>query len=72
MITASMIELVANLILPLFTKVRQADDSETFDFPPLQKLADDQKRFHCFTDADVIRDQEANRSCRRAMMSGTI
>src|SRR6266545_2577143 len=30
------VEFVPNLILPLFTKVGQADHSETLDFPPLQ------------------------------------
>ena len=55
------VELGANLRLPLFAQVRQADNGKALDLAPLQQFLDDQQRFNGFAHTDVVGDQQAHR-----------
>ena len=55
------VEFFPQLRLPLFGKVRRAEHREALHFAAIQKLARDQRRFNCFSNANVVRDQQTDR-----------
>ena len=54
-------DLVADFLLPLVAEMRQADDGEAVDVPAFEQFANDQQGLDGFADANVIRDEQADR-----------
>ena len=52
------VEFGADLFLPLFAEVGEADDGEAFDLPAFQEFADDEQGFDGLANADVIGDKQ--------------
>src|SRR5271165_466416 len=55
------VEFFPQLRLPLLGKVRRAEYREALHFAAIQKLARDERRFNCFSNADVVRDKQTDR-----------
>ena len=53
-------DFITDFLLPLITKMRQADDRKAADFAAIQQLANDQQRLNSFTDTDVISHQQSD------------
>src|SRR5712691_4283288 len=51
-------EFAGELLLPLLTQVRRADDSQPFNLAPVEQFTGKQPRFDRLADADVIRNQQ--------------
>src|SRR6056297_122795 len=53
------IQFCPNLFLPLFAKMRETDDCETFDLTSLKHLPHDEQRFYGFPHSHVICNQQS-------------